>query len=417
MMNISVVIWADDGELVERLERQRGILTVARTCIDMVEIIALSETGLADAVILAGVPDLVETRDIDAITERGVPVVVLCDDPAQASRLNRAGAHVAAAGIDAVELGVLIQHACGERQRRVRSDGAKANVEPAENPSGRRARIVVFWGPNGSPGRSLVALNYAVECALDEREVILLDADTYGATQAVQLGLLDEAAGLAQICRTVDQDRFDAHTLERICAPVVIAGARMRVATGLPRANRWPELRPTALRRAVLALQERCDVIVIDVAGPLELDEELSFDTAAPQRNGVAAAMLRIADEIYAVGQANSIGVPRLIRALDEMQASVGELAVKVVFNKVSAASVGSAPHRALEETWARFGPAQPVVAYLPHDPDAVESALLAGSALAEIAPHSALRIGIAGLAGRKIKARTRILPRRAASK
>ena len=416
-MNISVVVWADDGELVELLERQRGILTVARTCPEIVEAIALAETGLADAVILAGVPDLVETGDIDAIIERGVPVVVLCDDPAQASRLGRAGAHVAARGIDAVELGVLVERACSENLRAARTEGIKAAPEKDEEPAGRRARIVVFWGPVGSPGRSLVALNYAVECALDEQEVILLDADTYGATQAVQLGLLDEAAGLAQICRTVDQDRFDAQTLERICAPVVIAGARMRVATGLPRANRWPELRPTALRRAVLALRERCDVIVLDIAGPLELDEELSFDTAAPQRNGAAAAMLRIADEIFAVGQANSIGVPRLIRALDEMQASVGEMDVKVVFNKVSAASVGSAPNRALEETWARFGPDQPVVAYLPHDPAAVESALLAGSALAEIAPQSALRIGIAALAGRKIKARARILPRLAPSK
>lgn len=408
-MNISVVLWADDGELIERLERQRGVLTVARTCDEMVDVVALCETGLADAVILAGAPDLVETGDIDAITERGVPVVVLCDDAAQSSRLNRAGAHIAATSIDAVALGTLVERICRDKQRGTGAAGVKAVPETEPGQSARRGTVVVFWGPNGSPGRSLVALNYAVECALEGREVILLDADTYGATQAVQLGLLDEAAGLAQICRTVDQDRFDAHTLERICAPVLIAGARMRVATGLPRANRWPELRPTALRRAVLALQERCDTIVIDVAGPLELDEELSFDTAAPQRNGVAAAMLRIADEIYAIGQANSIGVPRLIRALEEMEASVGELAVKVVFNKVSASSVGSAPQRALAETWERFGPSHPVVAYLPHDPDAVESALLAGSALAEIAPGSALRIAIAGLAGRKIRGRGRI--------
>lgn len=411
-MNISVVLWADDGELIERLERQRGILTVARSSQDMVEIIALCETGLADAVILAGAPDLVETSDIDEITERGVPVVVLCDDAAQANRLNRAGAHIAATAIHAVDLGALLEVICRDKQRGTGTAGVKAAPLAEKGVAQRRGKVVVFWGPNGSPGRSLVALNYAVECALEGREVILLDADTYGATQAVQLGLLDEAAGLAQICRTVDQDRFDAHTLERICAPVLIAGARMRVATGLPRANRWPELRPTALRRAVLALQERCDTVVIDVAGPLELDEELSFDTAAPQRNGVAAAMLRIADEIFAIGQANSIGVPRLIRALEEMEASVGDLAVKVVFNKVSAASVGSAPQRALAETWERFGPRHPVVAYLPHDPEAVESALLAGSALAEIAPGSALRIAIAGLAGRKIRARGRILRR-----
>lgn len=415
-MNISVVLWADDGELIERLERQRGVLTVARTCLEITELVALCETGLADAAILAGVPDLVETADIDAITERGVPVVVLCDDAVQANRLNRAGAHIAPTAIDAVDLGTLIEECCREKQRGTGTAGIKAEPEPAAGPTPKRANVVVFWGPHGSPGRSLIALNYAVECALEGKEVILLDADTYGATQAVQLAMLDEAAGLAQICRIVDQDRFDSQTLERICAPVLIAGARMRVATGLPRANRWPELRPAALRRAVLTLQERCDTIIIDIAGALELDEELSFDTAAPQRNGVSTAMLRIADEIYAVGQANSIGVPRLIRGIEEMRMVIGELSLKVIFNKVLAASVGSAPQRSLAETWSRFGTGDPVAAYLPHDAQSVESALLAGSALAETAPNSSLRIAIAGLAGRKIRSKGRILRRTTAS-
>lgn len=411
-MNISVVLHGDDGAVVDKLESHRGVLTVARSCAEIAEVIALCETGLADAVILAGPPEQVDTQDIDSMIERGVPVVVLCDDVAQGQRLGAAGAYVSPTGTPAAELGILVTRARAELGHRERGPDPAHAGEPTNGTTGKRARVVVFWGPVGSPGRSLVALNYAVECALGDEDVVLLDADTYGASQAVQLGLLDEAAGIAQICRTVDSGRFDATKLERICAPVVIAGARMRVATGLPRASRWPELRPTALRRAVLALQEGCDTIVVDVAAPLELDEELSFDTAAPQRNGVTAAMLRVADEIYAVGAADSIGVPRLIRALEEMHEVLGELDVKVVFNKVSAANVGASPRQALAETWERFGPEIPVAAYLPHDAAAVDAALLAGSALAEIAPHSGLRVAIAGLAGRRIRAKAPLLRR-----
>ncbi|RAX50974.1 chromosome partitioning protein [Arthrobacter sp. AQ5-05] len=408
-MNISVVLHGDDGTVVDRLESHRGVLTVARSCTEMAEVIALCETGLADAAILAGPPEEVETRDIDAMIERGVPVLVLCDDAAQGKRLGAAGAYVAGTGSTAPELGILAARARAELGHRDRgADPAAAGEEPGTT-ARKRARVVVFWGPVGSPGRSLLALNYAVECALGNQEVVLLDADTYGASQAVQLGLLDEAAGIAQICRTVDSGRFDAAKLERICAPVLIAGARMRVATGLPRASRWPELRPTALRRAVLALQEVCDTIVIDVAAPLELDEELSFDTAAPQRNGVTAAMLRIADEVYAVGAANSIGVPRLIRGLEEMHEVLGEMPVKVLFNRVSAANAGASPRHALAETWERFGPGLPIAGYLPNDPAAVDAALLAGSALAEIAPHSGLRVAVAALAGRRIGAKQTI--------
>ena len=416
-MNISVVVHGDDGTVVDRLESHRGVLTVARSCTEMSEAIALCETGLADAAILAGPPVEVETHDIDAMIERGVPVLVLCDDAAQGKRLGAAGAYVAGTGCTAPELGTLVARARAELGHRERGTVPAAAGEEPGTPARKRARVVVFWGPVGSPGRSLLALNYAVECALGDQEVVLLDADTYGASQAVQLGLLDEAAGIAQICRTVDSGRFDAAKLERICAPVVIAGARMRVATGLPRASRWPELRPTALRRAVLALQEACDTIVIDVAAPLELDEELSFDTAAPQRNGVTAAMLRIADEIHAVGAADSIGVPRLIRGLEEMHEVLGALPVTVLFNKVSAANSGASPRQGLAETWARFGPGLPIAGYLPHDPAAVDAALLAGSALAEIAPHSALRVAIAALAGQKIKGRAPFLRRLAPSK
>ncbi len=416
-MNISVVLHGDDGSVVDRLESHRGVLTVARSCTEIVEVIALCETGLADAVILAGAAEEAETQDIDAMIERGVPVVVLCDDAAQGRRLAAAGAYVAGTGTTAVELGILLTRArteLGHREHGTDPDSA-GDQAPAE--PGKKARVVVFWGPVGSPGRSLVALNYAVECALTNAEVVLLDADTYGASQAVQLGLLDEAAGIAQLCRTVDTGRFDAATLERICAPVVIAGARMRVATGLPRASRWPELRPTALRRAVLALQESCDVIVIDVAAPLELDEDLTFDTAAPQRNGVTAAMLRIADEVFALGAADSIGVPRLIRALEEMHEVLGELPVKVLFNKVSVANAGASPRHALAETWERFGPELPVSCYLPNDPAAVEAALLAGSALAEIAPHCGLRVAIAALAGHQVRAKQTLLRRLAPSR
>lgn len=415
-MNISVVVHGDDGTVVDRLESHRGVLTVARSCAEIAEVIALCETGLADAAILAGVPEEVQTHDIDSMIERGVPVVVLCDDAAQAKRLAAAGAYVAAADSSAPDLGLLVTRARAELGHRERGADAARASEAVAPAAAKRARVVVCWGPVGSPGRSLLALNYAVESALGGAEVVLLDADTYGASQAVQLGLLDEAAGIAQICRTVDAGRYDAARLERSCAPVVIAGARLRVATGLPRASRWPELRPTALRRAVLALQEGCDLVVVDVAAPLELDEDLSFDTAAPQRNGVTAAMLRIADEIYAVGAADSIGVPRLIRALEEMHEVLGEMPVQVLFNKVSPANAGASPRHALAETWERFGPSLPIAGYLPHDAAAAEAALLAGSALAEIAPHADLRVAIASLAGHRIRPKVPLMRRFAPS-
>jgi hypothetical protein len=70
-----------------------------------------------------------------------------------------------------------------------------------------------------------------------------------------------------------------------------------------------------------------------------------------------------------------------------------------VVFNKVRAAAVGRSPEAQLREAWERFGPATGIAAFLPVDHAAADQALLAGTALLETAPASALRIAIADLA------------------
>ena len=89
--------------------------------------------------------------------------------------------------------------------------------------------------------------------------------------------------------------------------------------TGIARADRWHELRPAALE-SVLALSRRlADWTVVDCGFCLEQDEELSFDTAAPRRNGATLEVLARADTVLAVATADSIGLQRLIRGLIEL--------------------------------------------------------------------------------------------------
>ena len=44
------------------------------------------------------------------------------------------------------------------------------------------------------------------------------------------------------------------------------------------------------------------DLVVVDCAAPLEQDEELVFDTAAPRRNAATLVALECADEVVVVG-------------------------------------------------------------------------------------------------------------------
>src|SRR5699024_709539 len=65
--------------------------------------------------------------------------------------------------------------------------------------------ITALWGPIGSPGRTVLAVNLAVEVALAGQRTLLIDLDTYGASVGAHLGLMEESAGIAVACRRADQ--------------------------------------------------------------------------------------------------------------------------------------------------------------------------------------------------------------------
>ena len=419
-MNIPVAtVGAATAGALDGLERLQGPVTVVRRCAELTELVAVSQTGIVRAAVVDG--DAVELTA--ALAERlgaaGVALVALADDPVLRHRLDVLRIVNAPTNLGPEPLAELISSAvqaldrdpeqAGARTRTALADPAAAfpagtgygGTDPV--PVGERLRegtITAVWGPAGAPGRTTVAVNLAAEYAAAGRDVLLIDADTYGSSVAVSLGLLDESAGLAQACRLADQGMLDDDALLRAAADVRLRGHRLSVLTGITRADRWVELRPAALAAVLKTARRVAETIIVDCGFSLETDEELSFDTIAPRRNAATLLVLESADTLYAVGAADSVGVPRLVRALSELTAAVPTADPKIVLNKVRASSVGRQPESQLAGAWERFGPGQAITAFLPADYDAVDAALLSGTALLETAPASALRAALAGLAG-----------------
>ena len=259
---------------------------------------------------------------------------------------------------------------------------------------GEEGEIVVVWGPVGSSGRSTVAANLAAELADPLGPTVLVDADTYGASQAQLLAVLDEVPGVAAAARAADQGTLDPEVLARL-APEVRPG--LRLLTGLPRADRWPELRDVALADVLEQCRTLARWTVVDVAPPLEQDEELSFDTLAPRRNGAALTALDAADRVVVVGTGDPVGLQRLVRGLDEL-ATHTVAPRTVVVTRVRPGPVGPDPGRRIQETLSRFAGTGPVH-LVPEDQDALDAALLHGRLLAEVRPRSAARSALAELA------------------
>lgn len=255
--------------------------------------------------------------------------------------------------------------------------------------------LVAVWGPIGSPGRTTVAINLAAEQAATGMSVMVIDADSYGASIAAALGLLEESASFAQACRAADQGSLSAAQFAAITTKVVFSGGSFSLLTGLTRADRWPELRAAAVARVLQRARESAQLVVVDCGFSLENDEELSYDTIAPRRNAATLAVLAEADIIYAVGSGDPVGIPRLIRGVNELQEAFPVTRVEVVVNKVRRKAAGRAPEKALAQAWERFGPSLPIRHFLPWDPDLCDRALLEGRLLVEIAPDAPLRKAI----------------------
>lgn len=418
-MSIPVVTVGESPEdLVGGLERLHGPVTVVRRCAELAELLAACQSGLARAAVVAeGTPDLTASL-VDRLAAVGVVVIALTDSPEERLRLRSIGVTAAPSTVESTDLAESITDAVGRHAgpglagqgpgagrghgtgfadagAALRPEAADAEPEPRPVGTGK---VLAVWGPAGAPGRTLVAVNAAGELAAEGKSVLLVDADSYGASVAGVLGLLDEAAGLAQACRLADQGLLDREALLRVAVPVAATAGTFRVLTGITRADRWTELRAAALALVLERAREVADVIVVDAGFCLEADEELSFDTMAPRRNAATLRSLEVADTVIAVGAADPIGVPRLIRALAELEGAVPGASPEVVLNKVRASAVGRSPERQLREAWDRFAPPSGIKAFLPWDGDATDAALLSGSLLLESAPESRLRTAIAGL-------------------
>ncbi len=412
-MSIPVVTVGQSREdLVGGLERLHGPVTVVRRCSELAELLAACQSGLARAAVVAEGSEELTASLVDRLAAVGVVIIALTDSASETARLTAIGVTAAPAGGDSAALAEKISGAVDQWSRPkpfqagdsgIADTGAAIRTQPgtetdiSAEPSGA-GQLIAVWGPAGSPGRTLVAANMAGELAAAGNSVFLIDADSYGASVAGLLGLLDESAGLAQACRLADLGQLDADALLKVATPVVLKSGTLRILTGITRADRWTELRGSALGVVFEKAREIADYVVVDTGFCLEADEELSFDTMAPRRNAATLRSLELADTVYAVGAADSIGVPRLVRGLSELEAVVPQAVPRVVLNKVRASAAGRSPERQLRDAWERYGPAAAIAAFLPSDSAASDSALLSGCLLLEAAPQSGLRLAIAEL-------------------
>ncbi|MGV1007430.1 MAG: AAA family ATPase [Dermatophilaceae bacterium] len=388
-----------DSQVATVLESSRQV-RIARRCADLADLIAAAESRTGDVALVS-----VELRGlalsvVSRLRESGLAVVGLTDpaDEDCERRLRQMGVvwTVAADGDLAAYESALMPPQAGSAAEAASSvAGTPPLPEPRQSEvSPARGTLVAVWGPVGSPGRTTIAVNLAAELAALGTSALLVDADTYGGCVAQTLAVLDEAPGLAAATRAADHGTLDLPALARLAPEVV---PRLRVLTGIPRSERWTEIRAGALERVMELSRSLAEVVVVDCGFSLEDDEELSYDTEAPRRNQATLTSLQVADTLLAVGGCDPVSLQRLVRGLQDL-GTVRAPRPSVVVNRVRPGAVGAQPQVRVADAMARFAGIEDL-AFVPEDRAACDDALLSGRTLAECAPQSPCRVAIRGLA------------------
>jgi Flp pilus assembly CpaE family ATPase len=394
-----------EAALVGELDRADHGVTVVRRCVDVPELLAAAATGAAQAALLSADLRRLDAETVARLDAAGVAVVGLVEpgDEAAVGRLRRLGLlRVLPADAEpAVIVRELREAVAGvPGPGRDIADPRAALPLPGEparpgSPPDGDGRVVAVWGPTGAPGRTTVAVGLADEAARLGTATMLVDADVYGGVVAQLLGLLDESPGLAGAARLAAAGDLDAAALSRLSWTV---RPRLRVLTGLARADRWPELRPRAVAGVLGEARRAAATVVVDCSFCLEEDEEISFDTAAPRRNGATLAVLEAADTVLCVSGADPVSLQRTIRALGELGDVLPRVEPVLVVNQVRRGPVAGRPEAEIAEALQRFT-GREARAFLPADRRATDAALAVGRTLAEVAPASPLRTGLRSFA------------------
>ena len=366
---------------------ERPGIVVLKRCVDVDDLMAAASAGQADVAVLGVDAPGLDVAAVEHLRAHGVrPVAIVPGGPA-----------LDAACLRATRIG--IRSLVAEDELSSLPDAVAAGEEPADTvvrgtdadddlppPSG--GRVVAVWGPAGAPGRTTLATAVSAELARRAVRTVLVDADPYGGAVAQQLGILDEVSGLLSAARVSASGML----AERFGSVRRGIGPHLSVVTGLPRADRWVEVRAGVVEHLLEVAREHAHVVV-DTGFSLEQDPAADFGSR-PARNQMTQAALEVADEVVVVGSADPVGLSRLARGLVELREHTAGAPVRVVVNRMRPTLGWSEKDiTAMVEGFARLTGLH----FLPDDRAVVDRALVAGRSVVE-AGDSALGRAVGGL-------------------
>jgi MinD-like ATPase involved in chromosome partitioning or flagellar assembly len=340
---LSVIVCAGGAAwevpLLRGLQRKELGIRVVRRCVDHGDLLGTALRDRPRAVVLDRGLGWVDRDLVATLRRAGIEVLGIGGRPGGRDEIGIVGV---AATVGAAELARILQ-------------GLGPATEPVATEAAAGAgRIVAVWGAAGAPGRTTVAVHLAIESARRGARTLLVDGDAWAASVA-QLLELAESPSVAQAARLA------ARGWPTPLSECLQAGPDgLQVLAGLPRAELWPEVTPESWRAVLAAGAAEFEVVVVDVAAPVEEDEELVTDRLPFRRNLMTTGALDHADLALLVVAADPVGLRRGVVAHRQLtdRSSARAEDVTVVLNRMPRSARHAQDCSRAVESWVGTPPA-----------------------------------------------------------
>ena len=303
-------------EVVRLLSESDPAVDIARRCADHAEVMAAAEAGVGSIAVLREW-DLRLSRHLHRC---GVVIVGVDDSEDPNLDPRRRGCDALASpfpGDVAACVRGLVEATAGGAgippagEKAIDVAGAEADDWRSEG-KGPRGTLVAVWGSQGSPGRSTLARDVACALARRHKGVLLVDADMYAPSLSQLLSVESETSAIVGAVRRLN--RGDAGDVLRECA-VRVHGVDF--IAGLNRGSRWREVPADVAKEMWRRARIGWEAVVVDCAAPNDPMRGIG-GRGGDDRNAVTRCVVECADVLLCVGQANPVGVRRLIDAVEE---------------------------------------------------------------------------------------------------
>jgi len=286
-------------------------------CISAEELRARLGTGrVFSAALLDGGLAAVDRDLLDALRQTGVVAIVVDDGRRRRDWVELGAVAVLPStfGPD-VLLDALASHAAmvGRGQLHSVLDGVRTDPPP-----GWLAPVAVVCGSGGTgTSTAAAALAQGLADGRHDRGVLLADLCMH-AEQAMLHDVRDVVPGLQELVESHRAQRASDEEIRRLT--FAIEGRGYRLLLGLRRARYWSTVRPRAFEAAFMALREVFGVVVCDVTGDVEGEDD-GGSVDVEERNFLARSAVADADVVFVVGVPGVKGIHALARLLGDLAA------------------------------------------------------------------------------------------------